>query len=214
MSKTEIVNEIYEKLVSDLIESRANAGFYLLKMAIVVLDAKNKLSKRLWNRWIKDTRIKLKATQAKKFITVAQTCQNGGQLTDLLNKSGIEKTYEVCKIQDLQKQEKFAAQIIDVPFTVKQVKLAVQKIEFENIEPNQAIEEVQNMPKPKSSNSEKQTVSKVEYEKLKNDYEILQKEKQELEIKLKQLEKNKSNSDSKNSNNNVVSGQQSFEFPK
>lgn len=212
MSKTEIVNEIYEKLVSDLIESRTHAGFYILKMANVVLDAKNKLSKRLWNQWIRDTRIKLKSTQAKKLVTIAKTCQNRGQLTDLLNKSGIEKTYEVCKIQDLQKQEEFAAQVIDVPFTVKQVKLAVQKIQSENKEPNQAIEEVQNMPKPKSSNSEKKTVSKVEYDKLKNDYEILQKEKQELEIKLKELEKNKPNSDSKNSNNNDVAGQQRLAF--
>lgn len=183
MSKRISNNEIYEKLVSSYIESRNNSGFHFLKMSLIVLEAKNKLSKRIWNKWLKDIRVKLKSTQAKKLVVIAQHCQNDSQLTDLLNKEGIEKTYVVCRIEDKTKREELAETIIDAQYTVKQVQLVAQKMENENKPAIQAIEEIKNQPK--AVNPIKKTVPVEQFNKLKTDYELLLKEKQRLENLIK-----------------------------
>lgn len=187
MSKKDLSTEMYEKLVSSYIESRNNTGYHLLRLAVVVLEAKTKLNKRTWNKWLKDTRVKLKSTQAKKLVAIAQTCQNNGQLTDLLNREGIEKTYVISRIPDEQKRQEFAECIIDVPFTVKQTQLAIQKMEQENKPAVLAIEEIKNLPKIPAQKTEKQSIPVEKFNKLKTDYDNLLKEKHELERKIQEL---------------------------
>lgn len=57
MSRKEESLEIYEKFVSNFIDSRNQAGFYLLKMAQAVAEAKHNLSRKMFKRFLKDPRI-------------------------------------------------------------------------------------------------------------------------------------------------------------
>ncbi len=188
IKKPDLQQAEFEKLVKEYIECRNNAGFHLLKLALVVLEANTKLNRRLWKSWIKDTRVKLKFTQAKKLIAVAKACQNRGQLTDLLNREGVEKTYCLTRISSPEKQEMLAEQIIDAEFTVPKVKMAVDKVEKENKTPSQAVEEVRrqaNQPKPKT---EKKPFSVEDFNRLKAENETLKKANAELERKLAALQ--------------------------
>lgn len=180
--KQELQQDEFEQLIRDFVESRNNTGFHLLKTALVVLEASKKLSKRLWKKWLKDTRVKLKITQAKKLVAIAKACQNRGQLTDLLNKEGIEKTYCITRLSDIQKQDELAEKVIDIEFTVKEVKMAVAKVEKENKSPAQAVEEVQNKIISQKPKEPKKTVPLEEYQKL-------QKENEQLRVQLAEFQK-------------------------
>lgn len=174
-------NDLFDKFKLEYIEARNNVGFHLLKLALIVLEANKKLNNRSWKRWLKDPKVNLKNTQAKKLIAVALKCRNNGQLTDLLNKEGIEKTYLVCQIKNDAIRNNVSEQIIDVDFTVKQTKEVIQKVEKENIPTQKAIEAVKNQTKKTVIRSERKTISIEIYEKLKNAYELVLAEKQELE---------------------------------
>lgn len=117
------------------------------------------------------------------MIAVYQLSKSDGRLTHFINKEGIEKSYLLTVISDETAREKFTEQIIDIPFTVKQTKQAIQKITNENKTPAQAVEEVRNktgLPQPKP---QKKTVPFEEFEKLKNENEFLKQKLAELEKK-------------------------------
>lgn len=182
-------DEIFEKLKSDYIEARNNVGYHLLKLTLIVLEANKKLSKRSWSRWLKDPKINIKHTQAKKLIAIAMKCKNNGQLTDHLNKNGIEKTYLICQMKDDATRNNLAEQIIDADFTFKQTKEVIKKVEDEKLPAEQAIQVVKSQPKNAINKSEKTTVSIETYQKLKTDYDALLKEKENLEKQLEELKK-------------------------
>lgn len=188
IKKPDLQQAEFEKLVKEYIECRNNAGFHLLKLALVVLEANTKLNKRLWKSWIKDTRVKLKITQAKKLIAVAKACQNRGQLTDLLNREGVEKTYCLTRISDPEKQAMLAEQIINAEFTVPKVKMAVDKVQKENKTPAQAVEEVRRQAKQPKQKNEKKPFSVEDFNRLKTENETLKKANAELERKLAELQ--------------------------
>lgn len=173
MSKKEETNQIYEKLVSDFIDSRNHAGFYLLKMAQAIAEAKHNLSRKMFKKFLKDPRINVQRLQANKMIAVYQLSKSDSRLTHFINKEGIEKSYLLTIISDKTAREKFTEQIIDVPFTVKQTKQAIQKITIENKNPAQAVEEVQKKIGLSQPKSQKKTVSFEEFEKLKKENEFL-----------------------------------------
>lgn len=188
MSKKDETNQIYEKLVSDYIGSRTNTGIYLLKMAQTVAEAKNNLSRKMFKRFLKDTRINLQRLQANKMIAVYQLSKSDSWLTHFINNQGIEKSYLLTIIKDENAREKFTEEIIDVPFSVKQTKQAVQKINNENKTPVQAVEEVRkqsSLPKPRT---EKKPFSAEDFNKLKSENETLKKANAELERKLAEIE--------------------------
>ena len=185
MSKKEEINQIYEKLVSDLVSSRTNAGVYLLKIAQTVAEAKHNLSRKMFKRFLKDPRINIQRLQANKMMAVYHLSKSDSRLTHFINNEGIEKSYLLTIIKDENAREKFTEVIIDVPFTVKQTKQAVQKINNENKTPAQAVQEVQNkigLPQPKPKEHSK-TVPLKDYEKLKKEYETLLQKIAELEQK-------------------------------
>lgn len=181
MSKAEIQQDAYEKLINDYIESRTNAGIYLLKMAQVIAEAKNRLSRKMFKRFLKDSRINLQRLQANKMIAIYELAKSDSRLTQIFNKEGVEKSYLITTIKDEKAREKFSEQIIDVSFTVKQTKQAVQKINSENKNPVQAIEEVQNKIGTQKPKEQKKTVPVEEYEKLKSENE-------QLKLKLAELQ--------------------------
>lgn len=187
-AKKEIVNENYEKLVDDLNEARSNAIISLLIMCNVVLEANKSLSKTQWNKWLRDKRIKIKNNQAEKYIIIANYCKNNIQLTGLLKKCGLEKTYEVCRIKDEKNRNSLAEQIIDVPFNVKQVRKVVEIVDKQNKTTQEAIEEVKNLPKIQQPKPVIEMIPKIQFDELKTDYEKLLKQKTELEKKLSKFE--------------------------
>lgn len=175
MSKKDEAKQIYEKLVSDYIGSRTNAGVYLLKMAQTVAEAKHNLSRKLFKKFLKDPRINIQRLQANKMIAVYQLSKSDSRLTHFINNEGIEKSYLLTVIKDETAREKFTEAIIDVPFTVKQTKQAVHKINNENKTPAQAVQEVRNkigLPQPKPKEQSK-TVPLADYNKLKEENEKL-----------------------------------------
>lgn len=182
--------EIYNQLKTEFLAARNNVGFHLLKLTLVVLEANKKLSNRSWSRWLKDPQINLKHTQAKKLITIAQNCRNNGQLTDLLNKEGVEKTYLICQIKDDAVRNDMAEQIIDVPFTVKQTKEVIKKVEKEKMSFEQAVEAIKNQPTKKPNKTNSKSIAIEVYEKLQSAYNKLLEEKQILEEKLKEYQQN------------------------
>lgn len=186
MSKVQILDPTFENLVDSYISARNRAGESILEMAIVCLKAKDQLKKKKWFQWLEDSRIKLKRTQAKKLIAIAKVYSQGGQLTDPLAKKGIEEAYLLTRIQDDSTRQELSEQIIEADFTIKQVKQVVSKVQDENKNPTEAIEEVKNLPKALPVRQERKTISVEEYDKLKTEYEKLLKEKQELEAKLQQ----------------------------
>jgi hypothetical protein len=191
MAKKEVDYAIYEKLAGDYIQSKNQTGFYLLKMAETVEEAKNKLSKRAWVTWRKDSRVKLKSTQAKKFITIARACKKNGQLTDLFNKEGIEKTYIAAQIEDAVKQNEFVQEAFQLPLNVKQLKFVAEKIQIENKSPADAIKEVRSIPSKLPKKVSEAVVSMEEFDRLKLDYETLVKKLSDLENQLDIYKKNK-----------------------
>ncbi|MFH0702095.1 MAG: hypothetical protein V2B14_00955, partial [bacterium] len=203
MTRKEDQQTIYDKLVSDFIGSKTNAGIYLLKMAQTVAEANHNLSRKMFKRFLKDPRINIKRLQANKMIAVYQLSKSDSRLTHFINNEGIEKSYLLTIIKDENAKEKFTEQIIDIPFTVKQTKQAIQKINNENKTPAQAIEEVRNkifLQKPKES---PKTVSLEEYEKLK-------KENEQLKLKLTEFEKKQTEKSAQKTLE--VKGQQSLNF--
>lgn len=190
MSKVQVLDPTFENLVETYISARSRAGVSILEMSIICLRAKEQLKKKKWLEWLEDSRINLKRTQAKKLIAVAKICQQGGQLTDLLNRKGIEETYLLAKIPDDSVREELAGQILDADFTVKQTKQVVSIIRDENKAPDEAVEmikEIKNFSKAPTSKQERKTVPIEQFNQLQLDYEQLLKVKQELEIKLQEL---------------------------
>lgn len=192
MSKVQILDPTFENLVDSYISARNRAGESILEMAIVCLKAKDQLRKKKWFQWLEDSRIKLKRTQAKKLIAIAKVYSQGGQLTDPLAKKGIEEAYLLTRIQDNSTRQELSEQIIEADFTIKQVRQIVSKVQDENKNPTEAIDEVKNLPKPIPVKQEQKTISVQQYDKLKTDYEKLLEEKQELEKRLAELSKNDS----------------------
>lgn len=186
MSKKEDQQEIYDKLVSDFAESRTHAGIYLLKMAETIAEAKHNLSRKIFKRFLKDPKIKVQRLQANKMIAVYHLAKSDSRLTHFINKEGIEKSYLITTIEDEKAREKFSEEIIDIPFTVKQTKQAIQKIISENKNPIEAIEEVKNKIVAPKAKEAKKTVPLSEYEKLKTENE-------QLRLKLAKFEKNQTN---------------------
>lgn len=186
MSKVQILDPTFENLVDSYISARNRAGESILEMATVCLKAKDQLRKKKWFQWLEDSRIKLKRTQAKKLIAIAKVYSQGGQLTDPLAKKGIEEAYLLTRIQDNSTRQELSEQIIEADFTIKQVRQIVSKVQDENKNPTEAIDEVKNLPKALPVRQERKTISVEEYDKLKTEYEKLLKEKQELEAKLQQ----------------------------
>jgi|GEM_PF-3497590 len=193
MSKIQLLDSTYENLTESYINSRNRVGTSILEMAVVCLKAKEQLKKKKFFEWLDDSRIRLKRTQAKKMIAIARSVQ-GGQLTDLLNKKGIEETYLIAQIEDTAIRNELAEQIIDTDFTVKDTKMAVSIIKTDNKSPIEAIEKVKELKalSKQTSKIPKQVVSIEKYNSLKNEYEKLQIEKQELEKKLAKLSENNS----------------------
>lgn len=182
MIKTQDQQELYDKFISEFTDSRNNAGFHLLKMAQVIAEAKQRLSRKLFKRFLKDPRINLKRLQANKMISVYDLSKSDSRLTHFINKHGVEKSHLLSIIKDDNQRIDFVEKVIDIPFTVKQTRLAIQMINTENKEPEKAIEEVKNkagIPKPKER---KKTVPFEEYEKIK-------KENEQLKLKLVEFEK-------------------------
>lgn len=186
MNKIELLDPTFENLVDSYISARNRAGESILEMAKVCLKAKEQLKKKKWFQWLEDNRIKLKRTQAKKLIAIAKVYSQGGQLTDPLEKKGIEEAYLLTRIQDNSTRYELSEQIIEADFTIKQIKQVVSKVQDENKTPLEAIEEVKNLPRLILTKQEQKTISVEMYNKLKTEYEKLLKEKQELESKLKQ----------------------------
>ncbi len=183
MIKKEEANQIYEKHVSDYIDSRNHAGFHLLKMTQAIAEAKHNLSRKIFKKFLKDPRINVQRLQANKMIAVYHLSKSDSQLTHFINKEGIEKSYLLTVIKDENAREKFTKEIIDIPFTVKQTKQAIQKIANENKTPVQAIREVQNKIRLTKPKERSKTVSLEDYEKLKKENEILLQKIAELEQK-------------------------------
>lgn len=183
MSKKDEITQIYEKYISDFIDSRTNAGIYLLKMAQAVAEAKHNLSRKMFKKFLKDPRINVQRLQANKLIAVYHLSKSDSRLTHFINKEGIEKSYLLTTIRDENAREKFTEQIIDVPFTVKQTKQAIQKITNENKPPALAVQEVRNKIEISKPKERTKTVPFEEYEKLKKENVILQQKIEELEQK-------------------------------
>jgi hypothetical protein len=187
MSKPININNVYENLVESYLNARNRAGNALLEMANICLKAKEQLKRKEWLEWLKDPRIKLRRSQAMKFIAVAKTFNEGVQSTGFLNQKGIEEAYLLTRIKDDSIREMLAKEALDADFTVKQTRTAVKKIQKENKPLKEVISEVKNLPKASPKKAEKTTVSKEVYEKLKTDYELLLKQKEELEKQLEEL---------------------------
>lgn len=181
--KQDIQATEFEKLIIEFIEHRNNAGFHLLKMAQTIAEAKHRLSRKMFKRFLKDPRINIKRLQANKMIAVYELSKSDSRLTYFINKEGIEKSYLITTIKDENLREKFTEVIIDIPFTVKQMNQAIQKIVKENKIPVKAIEEVQNKIGLSQSKPQKKSVSIEEFEKLKSENEFLRQKLTEFEKK-------------------------------
>jgi len=188
----------FENLANSYNSAKNNAKDFVLEMANICLKAKEQLHKKKWTEWLKDKRIQLKKSQAKKFVAIAKVFTKGGQSTDLLNAKGIEKAYLLTKIDDDVLRNEFASGIIEANFSVKQTRRAVAIMQNNNKSPTQAIEEVKNLPKTSAIKQTAKTVPLEVYDKLKNDYETLMAEKKDLEEKLKKSSKSTTMPASKN----------------
>ena len=132
MNKAELLGTTFENLVDSYVNARSRAGESILEMASVCLKAKEQLKKKMWLEWLEDRRIKLKRTQAKKLIAVANVFYKGGQSTDLLNKKGIEEAYLLTRIKEDSLRDELAGGIIEADFTVKQTRQVVAIVQDEN----------------------------------------------------------------------------------
>ncbi|MEI8390440.1 MAG: hypothetical protein WCG23_11225 [bacterium] len=152
--------QTFDSLAESYVTARNKFGNSLLEMASVCVEAKEQLKKEgEWLKWLADSRINLKETQAKKFIAIAEHCKKMGQLTDLLNKKGIEETYLLTRISDETARKELAEQIINVDFTVKETRQLVKKVN--ELEPvAEAIEEVKKMKDLPKSEKIKYTINR------------------------------------------------------
>ena len=185
MSKKLVFDKDYETLVLSYEQAKKEVGKSIIEVGNVIDKALKDLGETKWQKWLKDSRVRLNLTQAYKFIAVSKFFQNNLQLTECIKSTGIEKAYLITKIEDEEIREELAGQIIDAEFTVKQTKQAVSIIKNENKTPTEAIETVKTLPKLLAVRPERKSVPIQEFNNLKAEYEKLLKEKQELEKCLK-----------------------------
>lgn len=192
MSKANIQKNEYENLIVDYINFRNQAGGYLLKMAEIIAQAKNRLKSKNFKKFLRDPRINLKRLQANKLIAIYEVAKSDSRLTHIFNKEGVEKSYLITTIKDDETRNQFIEIIENDDLSVKQAKRAISFIQSDNrtaLEAIQKAKEANTMPVRLSSKA-KEVISIAEYNSLKIEYEKILKEKQELELKLQKNTQN------------------------
>jgi len=183
MSKSQIQQDEYNKLILDYVEFKNQASMYLLKMAQIIAEAKQKLNRKLFKKFLKEKKIDLRRVQANKMIAVYELSKSDSRLTLFINKEGVEKSHLLTTIKNTDHRITFAEKVIDVPFSVRQTKLAINKMNVENKLPDIAIEEVQNKIGLPKTREQRKTIALEVYEKLKKENDLLRQKIAELEQK-------------------------------
>lgn len=167
--------EMFEHMVTTYIQTKTQTNVHQLKLADIVAEAKSKLTKREWRTWLKDSRINLKGTQAKKLITISQFCRQGGQSTDLFYKEGVEKTYLIARVQSEETQNQFLqlalSEVVSTAHLKKAIKLSVKN----GISANDALQQSR-LIKPKSNKPTKLIELREAIEHLRSENEKLKEE--------------------------------------
>ncbi len=179
MIKKEIEVELINSLTTRYIELETNENTYLLQKANLISEAKEKLPKKAWSKWLKDSRVKLKSSQAKKFIAISKMCKAGGQSTGLFKKEGIEKTYLIALIEDEELRENLIEYALNNTLSTRELKKAIQFIQEENLSLKEAFSKA--TKKISQENKQKNTVPLEQYQQVVNEL-------MEMKELLKQLE--------------------------
>ena len=193
-------SEIFNELANSYIQAQSQSNSCDLKKAEIVERAKDKLKKKPWKEWLKDSRVSLKSTQAKKLIAVSVFCKEGGQSTDLFNKEGIEKTYIIAQIEDSKIKEDFLLCTLNEQMSTKELKQSIKLAEEENLSSSEALKKVrQNIKDQKKTKGTK--VSFEEFNQLKQLVEALQEENGNLKKENEDLKNSPSKYEQKNEKN-------------
>jgi hypothetical protein len=179
MSKKEIETQLIDNFTTRFIDLETKENTYSLEKADLISEAKDKLSQKAWSKWLKDSRVRLKPSQAKKFISISRMCKAGGQSTGLFKKEGIEKTYLVALIQDEDLRQSLIEYALNNTLSTKELKRAIQFIQEDNLSLEKAFSKAtEKVPK---EIKQKNTVPFEQYQQVVN--ELI-----EIKERLKQLE--------------------------
>ncbi len=177
--KKEIEVELINSLTTRFIELETNENTYSLQKANLISEAKEKLPKKAWSKWLKDSRVRLKPTQAKKLITISRMCKAGGQSTGLFKKEGIEKTYLIALVEDEELRKSLIEYVLKNTLSIRELKRAIQFIQEENLSLEEAFfKATEKVPK---ENKQKNTVPREQYQQVVNELN-------QIKERLKQLE--------------------------
>lgn len=123
----------FDELANEYTKTKIQSGSYQLRNLEIIEQAQSKLNKKQWKEWLRDARINLKQTQAKKLIAVFRFCKDNGQSTDLFHKEGIEKTYIISQIPNEQRQNEYLNYVLENQINTKKLKDAIKISNSENI---------------------------------------------------------------------------------
>ncbi|MFN5540025.1 MAG: hypothetical protein ACK481_08225 [Candidatus Melainabacteria bacterium] len=177
--KKEIEVELINSLTTRYIDLETKENTYSLEKANLISEAKEKLPKKAWSKWLKDSRVRLKPSQAKKFIAISRMCKAGGQSTGLFKKEGIEKTYLIALVEDEELRKSLIEYVLKNTLSIRELKRAIQFIQEGKLPLEEAFfKATEKAPK---ENKQKNTVPLEQYQQVVNELN-------QIKERLKQLE--------------------------
>ena len=150
----EIDKQLFDDLLSSFIEAKTQSSIDQLRIAEIVKQAEEKLNKKRWREWIRHPKINLKRTQAQKLVSVSIFCKKNSQSTDIFKNHGIEKTYIIAQIEDIEVQSTVLEYVLTNPISTKLLKKAIKLMDSEHISFSEAIEKAKIPKQTQKKNSE------------------------------------------------------------
>lgn len=194
-------NKIFDELANSLISAKQQNSSSELRYADIVEQAYNTLSQKKLKEWLKDSRVNLKGTQAKKLVAVSKFCKNNGQSTDLFCKEGIEKTYIISRLKDQKQQSNYIKYLLINNLSSKQLKQSIKLTTSENISISESLNKLkENKPSTQRKSQVKELKEVInqlleENKKLKsllenNSIQSSENQQKQQSIKSQEIEKN------------------------
>ena len=167
----------FEEMVTKVAEAKMAYGDASIALGKVLSEAKQVLGKA-FNKFLEDSRVNIKRTQANKSITFyeySQKCQS----TDTLVRLGIEKVCILSTVEVIEQQKQLQDYALSNTTSVSELKkIAAKMKEDKELTPDVAYDEVQKEKEEAKANKKQESSEK---QGLKEENEALQARVNELE---------------------------------
>jgi hypothetical protein len=190
MSKKIQDQEIIEHLANSYLKVKTQEGDCTLRLAELVDEATSRLRGNALKVWFKDSRVNLKATQARKLKSVYHYSKTNAQSTELFQNEGIEKTFILSKLEDSQLRDELTNFLLKTTLSSRDLTKLIQIISSDKLEIEVAFEKLQELKQLPKEKAKDEVVSSAEFLKLQRELEDFKKRYEASEKELMQYKQN------------------------